>query len=152
MFSASAIPTRNPMPEYWLLWNTQNLTKPSHDLKNNERILLTKTLAEKIWLLLLPKPLPRKDKPILKTLQSQSRTRPKPQNKANQNHCKPKRKPETLKPILATRQNQTETLPMKWKPIKQKAENLKTCLLKKYWPILLTWKYATAKNGFEFIR
>jgi len=35
-----------------------------------------------------------------------------------------------LKPILATRQNEPETLLMKRKPIEQKAENLKTCLLK----------------------
>jgi hypothetical protein len=38
-------------------------------------------------------------------LQSQPETKPKPQNKANQNHRKPKRKPKTLKPILATGQN-----------------------------------------------
>jgi hypothetical protein len=44
----------------------------------------------------------RKDKPIFETLQNQPRTKPKPRNKANQNHRKPKRKLKTLKPILAT--------------------------------------------------
>jgi hypothetical protein len=37
-----------------------------------------------------------------------------------------------LKPILATRQNQPEFMPAKKTPPKEKAENLKTCLLKKY--------------------
>jgi hypothetical protein len=48
--------------------------------------MLTRTLAEKGRLLLLPKPLPRKDKPILKTYGNRPRTKPKPRNKANQNH------------------------------------------------------------------
>ncbi|KAF0209726.1 MAG: hypothetical protein FD178_3761 [Ignavibacteria bacterium] len=43
-------------------------------------------------------------------LPSQPRTKPKPQNKANQNHRRPKREPKTLKPVLATRPNQPETL------------------------------------------
>jgi len=67
--------------------------------------MLTRTLAEKGRLLLLTKPLPRKDKPILKTLQSEPRTKSKPRNKANQNCRKLKRQLKTLKPILATRQN-----------------------------------------------
>jgi hypothetical protein len=36
--------------------------------------MLTEPLAEKVRLLLLPKLSPRKDKPILETLQSQPRT------------------------------------------------------------------------------
>jgi hypothetical protein len=39
---------------------------------------------------------------------------------------------KTLKPILATRQNQLELMPTKKTPPKEKAKNLKTCLLKKY--------------------
>jgi len=53
--------------------------------------MLTRTLAEKGRFVFLPKPLPRKNKPILKTYDNQPRTKPKPRNKANQNHCKPKR-------------------------------------------------------------
>jgi len=94
--------------------------------------MLTETLAKKVWLLLLPKPLQRKDKPILKTLQSQPRTKPKPRNEANQNHCKPKRELKILKPVLATRQNQPEIMPTKKTLPNEKAKNLKTCLLKKY--------------------
>jgi len=37
-----------------------------------------------------------------------------------------------MKPILATRQNQPELTPAKKTPPKEKAENLETCLLKKY--------------------
>jgi len=48
----------------------------------------------------------------------------------NQNHRRPKRKRKTLKPILATRQNQPELTPTKKPPPNEKAENLKTCLLK----------------------
>jgi hypothetical protein len=47
-------------------------------------------------------------------------TKPKPRNKANQNHRKPNRKPKTLKPVLATRQKQLETLPIKRKLVEQK--------------------------------
>jgi len=108
------------------------LFAPSCLLKKDNFYMLTKTLAEKRRFVFLPKPLPRKDKPILKTLQSQPRTKPKPRNKANQNHCEPKRKPKTLKPILATRQSQPETMPAKKTPPKENAKNLKTCLLKKY--------------------
>jgi hypothetical protein len=66
---------------------------------------LTRTLAEKGRLLLLPKLRLKRDKPILETLQSQPQTKPKPRNKANQNHRQPKRKPKTLKLISATWQN-----------------------------------------------
>jgi hypothetical protein len=92
---------------------------PKHLLKNID-LICAKLPAEKRQTLLLPKPLPRKDKPILKTLQSQPRTKPKPRNKANQNHCKPKHKLKTLKPILATRQSQPELLPTKKPPPKKK--------------------------------
>jgi len=70
--------------------------------------------------------MPKKDEPILKTLQSQPGTKLKPRNKANQNHRKPKREPKTLKPVLTTRQKQPETLQMKRKLVEQKAklENL----------------------------
>jgi len=40
---------------------------PSCLLKKDNFYMLTETLAEKVWLLLLPKLTPRKDKPILKT-------------------------------------------------------------------------------------
>ena len=86
----------------------------------------TKTLAEKGRFVFLPKPMPKKDEPILKTLQSQPGTKLKPRNKANQNHRKPKRKPKTLKPISTTRQNQPETLLTKENLLNKKAklENL----------------------------
>jgi len=74
--------------------------------------------------------LPRKDNPILKTYSNRPRTKPKPRNKANQNHPKPKRQLKTLKPISATRQSQLELTPTKKTPPKENAENLKTCLLK----------------------
>jgi len=45
----------------------------------------TEMLAEKRRLLLLPKLTLKRDKPILETLQSQPRTKPKLRNKANQN-------------------------------------------------------------------
>ncbi|MDP1624606.1 MAG: hypothetical protein Q8L64_02435 [bacterium] len=64
--------------------------------------MLTRTLAEKGRLLLLPKPVPKKDKPILKTLHNQPGTPPTKTSTANQNHRRPKRQPKTLKPILAT--------------------------------------------------
>jgi len=67
-------------------------------------------------------------------LQSQPRIKPKPRNKANQNHRRPKRKPKTLKPISATWQNQLELMPTKKTPPNEKAENLKTCLLKNIKP------------------
>jgi hypothetical protein len=82
--------------------------------------------------------MPRKDKPILETYASKPRTKPKQRNKANQNHYKPKRKLKTLKPIFpqgavpATWQNRPELMPAKKTPPNEKAENLKTCLLKKY--------------------
>ena len=85
-------------------------------------------------------------KPILKTLQSELQIKPKPRNKANQNHCEPKRKPKTLKPILATRQNRPEIMPAEKVPPSENAENLKTCLLKKYWPKPLTWKIPPLKR------
>jgi hypothetical protein len=70
--------------------------------------------------------MPKKDEPILKTLQNQPRTKPKPRNKANQNPRKPKNKPKTLKPISATRQSQSETLLTKENLLNKKAklENL----------------------------
>ena len=55
-------------------------------------------------------------------LPNQPRTKPKPRNKANQNHRRPKRKRKTLKPILATRQKQPETLLMKRKLVEQKSQ------------------------------
>jgi hypothetical protein len=58
----------------------------------------TKMHAEKGKLIFLPKPLPGKDKPILETQQNQPRTKPKPRNKANQNHREPKHKRKILKP------------------------------------------------------
>jgi hypothetical protein len=95
-------------------------------------------LAEKGRLVFLPKPVLKKDKPILKTMQSQPRTKPKPRNKTNQNHRRPKRERKTLNLILAARQNQPELVPAKKPPPNEKAENLptggyaKTCLPKKY--------------------
>jgi len=68
-------------------------------------------LAEKGRLLLLPKLTLKRDKPILETLQSQPQTKPKPRNKANQNHREPKHRPKTLKQISETRQNQPELMP-----------------------------------------
>jgi hypothetical protein len=56
---------------------------------------------------------------------------------ANQNHRRPKRKPKTLKPISATRQNQPELTPPQKIPPNEKAENLKTCLLKNINPKML---------------
>ena len=55
-------------------------------------------------------------------------------NTTNQNRREPKCKPKTLKPISATRQNQPETLLTAKTPPNEKAENLKTCLLKNIWP------------------
>jgi hypothetical protein len=52
-------------------------------------------------------------------LQNQPRTKPKPRNKANQNHRKPKHKPKTLKPISATWQRQPEIMPTKKLPPKK---------------------------------
>jgi hypothetical protein len=75
---------------------------------------------------------PKKDKPILKTLHNQPGTPPTKTSTTNQNHRRPKRKPKTLKPILATRLNQPELLPAKKTAPNENAENLKTCLLKKY--------------------
>ena len=118
--------------------------------------MLTRTLAEEGRLLFLTEPLPRKDKPILKTLRSEPWTKPKPRNKANQNHRKPKRKPETMKPILATWQNQLELMPAKKTLPNEKAENLptggcaKTCLLKKYWPKTLLWKVPPLKTNWLY--
>jgi hypothetical protein len=52
--------------------------RPTYFDQNNcqarKYFTLTKTLAEKVRLLLLPKLLPRKDEPILETLQSQPGT------------------------------------------------------------------------------
>jgi len=69
----------------------------------------------------------RKNNLILETLRNQPRTKPKPRNKANQNHSKLKHKRKTLKPISATGQNQLEIMPTKKTPPNEKAENLKTC-------------------------
>ena len=107
--------------------------------------MLTKMPAEKLRLLLLPKPLPRKDKPILKTYDDQPRTKPKLRNKANQNHCQPKRQWKTLNLILATRQRQPKIMPAH-KTLPTKKPNLKTCLLKKYWPNTLLWKAPPLKG------
>ena len=63
-------------------------------------------------------------------LQSQPGIKPKPRNKANQNHRRLKRKQKTLKPILATRKNEPETLLTKENLLNKKNENLKTCKLK----------------------
>jgi len=109
-----------------------NFTLTKTTAETRKYFMLTKTLAEKRRLLLLPKLMPKRDKPILETLQSYPRTKLKPRNKANQNQRKPKRKQKTLKPISATRQNQPEFMPVKKPPPNKNAENLKTCLLKKY--------------------
>jgi len=54
------------------------------------------------------------------------------QSKPKLLQTKPKHKLKILKPISATRQNQPEIMPTKKTPPNEKAENLKTCLLKKY--------------------
>jgi hypothetical protein len=78
--------------------------------------------------------MPKKRKADFENLQSQPRTKPKPRNKANQNHCRTKRKLKTLKPVLETWQNQPELMPAEKMPPNEKAENLKTCLLKNIKP------------------
>jgi len=146
-----------PKPKYFMRTETpaekrRTLPWAKTTAETRKYFTLTKALAEKVWLLLLPKPLPRKDKPVLETLQSQPWTKPKPWNKANQNHCNPKRKRKTLKPILATRQNQPELMPAKKTPPNERAKNLKTCLLKKYWPnAYLKSAVAEARNIFLWI-
>ena len=121
----TAIKLTRLLHELYSLARTKNYNLPKRLLKNIDLILtktiieakkfyrLTETLAEKMRLLLLPKPLPRKDKPILETLQSQPRTKPEPRNKTNQNLRWPKPKPKILKPILATRQNRPELMQIK---------------------------------------
>jgi hypothetical protein len=59
------------------------LTKTIIEAKKFYR--LTKTLAEIVRFLLLPKPLPRKGKPILKAYKTNHEPKPKPRNKTNQN-------------------------------------------------------------------
>ena len=67
-------------------------------------------------------------------LQNQPGTLPTETDTANQNRRRPKRKLKTLKPISATGQNQPELMPAEKTPPNEKAENLKTCLLKNIWP------------------
>jgi hypothetical protein len=67
-------------------------------------------------------------------LQSQPRTPREKIDTTNQNRRRPKRKPKTLKPISATRQNQPEFMPMQKTLPNEKAENLKTYLLKNIKP------------------
>jgi hypothetical protein len=55
-----------------------------------------------------------------------------------------------LKPISATRQSQPEIMPAKKTLPNEKAENLKTWLLKKYWPKLLTWKEPPLKLNLPY--
>ena len=70
---------------------------------------------------------------------------------ANQNQRRPKRKRKTLKPISATRQNQPETMPTKRTPPNEKAENLKTCLLKNICPKTLFEKCHRQSREYIFM-
>jgi hypothetical protein len=97
-----------------------------------------------------PRLLRKENKPILETLQSQPRIKPKPRNKANQNCRRPKQKRKTLKPILATGQNQPELLPAKKIPPK-KSQELENLLAEKILTKTAYLKNATAKKGFEFL-
>ena len=76
--------------------------------------------------------MPKKDKPILRTMQNQPGTPPAKTDMTNQNHRQPKRPPKTLKPISATRQSQPEIMPAEKVLPNENDENLKTRLLKKY--------------------
>jgi len=73
----------------------------------------------------------KKRQPDFGNLAKPTGTKPKPRNKANQNHRRPKHERKTLKPILATRQNRPETTPTQ-KPPPTKTQR--------------TWKPACWKN------
>jgi hypothetical protein len=77
-------------------WKKATLFWPKRLLKRRNYFMLTKTLAEKVRLLLLPKLTWRKDKPILETYGNQPRIKPKPRNKANQNQREPKHQQKNL--------------------------------------------------------
>ena len=121
----TALSSRPNFTPDFIFYQNQNYDLPKRLLKKtnftlnqnncwNEKIFYAdQNACEKRRFVFLPKPLPRKGKPILKTYDNQPWIKLKPRNKANQNHCEPKRKPKTLKPILATRQNQPELMPTK---------------------------------------
>jgi len=56
-----------------------------------------------------------------------------------------------LKPISATEQNQPETMPTKKTPSNEKAENLKTCLLKNIDPKRLLEKCHRQSGKYIFM-
>ena len=112
-------------------WLAETLAKiltlflPSYLLKKKTNLLWPKQLpSERIFYadryfcwksaaFTFTKTFAKKRQADFENLLNQPRTKPRPRNKANQNHCKPKRQQKTLRPILATLQNQLELMPKK---------------------------------------
>ena len=98
----------------------------------------------------VPELLQKENKPNLETLRSQPRAKPKPRNEANQNHCQPNGKPKKIEADFGDWTKPTWTFANAGNTANKNAENLKTCLLRKYWPKLLTWKTPPLKKDLNF--
>jgi len=91
----------------------QTLLWPKRLLKRRNFIDWPKCLLKKVWLLFLPKPTPKKDKPILKTYKANHEQNWSHETKPIKTKIDQNQSRKTLTLIFATRWNQIETLPIK---------------------------------------
>ena len=130
----------------------QTLHRAKTTAETRKYFMLTRTLAEKGWLLLLPKPMPKKEKPILKTYKANLEHREKKttlpikttvdQNASQKPWSRFQRLGKTNLKLRQRRKHRQTKKPRTWKP----------ACWKNIWPENVYLKNVVAKAGNIFLR